>query len=229
MIANNEHKQLLIDPRHNLASTKLDAFSNRPSNHQAFVILGAEKKSAVRSRFDASHELAHLVLHRNVTHEDLNDKELFKRIEHQANRFAGSFLLPRATFLSEVSKINLDGFLSLKERWGAAVALMVKRCSDLELISPEASKRMWINIGRRGWRKAEPKDDSIEIENPRLIARSIEIVRNDSSGAYSELSSRLPWLDYEIKELIGDQAIEIAERKQIAPPEPRVIKFPTSG
>jgi len=102
--------------RHNLASAKLDAFSNRPTKNQAFVILGSEKKSAVRSRFDASHELGHLVLHQNVTTDDLKDKSLFKTIEHQANRFAGAFLLPRATFLSEVSQIGLDGFLSLKER-----------------------------------------------------------------------------------------------------------------
>ena len=219
----------LILARHNLASAKLDAFSNRPRKNQGFVILGSEKKSSSRSRFDASHELAHLILHRNVSFDDLNDKELFKKIEQQANRFAGAFLLPRATYLSEVCKITLDGFLSLKERWGASVALMVRRCRDLELISQDTSKRMWINIGRRGWRKAEPKDDTMLIEQPRLISRSLEMVRMDDSGAFTELTSLLPWLEYELRELVGNESLDFEQSNEIAPPEPRVIKFPNSG
>ena len=218
----------VVVARHHLDSDKLDAFSNWPKSERAFVILGDDKMSAVRSRFDAAHELAHLVLHRKVTHEQLKTKEMFRLIEQQANRFAGAFLLPRSTFQIEATNLTLNGLLSLKKRWGASVALMIRRCADLEAVSPKSSKRLWINLGRRGWRKSEPFDDVIVIEQPRMISRSFALLRNCDSSAIIELQSRLPWTEEEIKELVGDRSMTFFhDEKEIVPPEPRVIRFPT--
>ena len=51
-------------------------------------------KTAERCRFDAAHELAHLVMHRHgptFTEESSNENN----IEKEANKFASSFLMPR--------------------------------------------------------------------------------------------------------------------------------------
>ena len=60
----------------------VEAFSfwngNRP-----FVVLASEKKSAVRSRYDAAHELGHLVLHRWVGADELEDPKTLKVIEQK--------------------------------------------------------------------------------------------------------------------------------------------------
>ena len=54
-------------------------------------------KSAERSRFDAAHELAHLILHK---HGAPNGQEA----EKQADTFAGSFLMPRASVLASAPR-----------------------------------------------------------------------------------------------------------------------------
>ena len=62
------------------------------------VVLGSDKGAAVRSRFDAAHELAHLLLHSKFDEKDLKNATRFKQIERQADRFAGAFILPATTF-----------------------------------------------------------------------------------------------------------------------------------
>ncbi len=73
-----------------LESEKLDAFSESDSTHRPFVILGTEKESCVRSRFDAAHELAHCILHRNVDQRNLLSTKDYSLIENQAHRFASA-------------------------------------------------------------------------------------------------------------------------------------------
>ena len=46
-------------------------------------------------RFDAAHELGHLVLHSD----DKNVLENMKDKEHEADRFASSFLMPKEAFV----------------------------------------------------------------------------------------------------------------------------------
>ena len=70
-----------------LADQGIDAFSwlgpDRP-----VVILDTGKDDRARSRFDAAHELGHLVMHRERAR--AADRDL----EKQAHRFASAFLLP---------------------------------------------------------------------------------------------------------------------------------------
>lgn len=67
---------------------KVDAFcvdfDDRP-----VVALGADKDVRDRSRFDAAHELGHLVMHADAD-ADADDKT----VERQANQFAAAFLMP---------------------------------------------------------------------------------------------------------------------------------------
>jgi Zn-dependent peptidase ImmA (M78 family) len=83
-----------IVARYCLEAEKYDAFSvfNR-SDQTPYIILSADLGLAARSRFDASHELAHIVLHRNVQRERTTRTFDHSLIEHQAHRFASAFLL----------------------------------------------------------------------------------------------------------------------------------------
>ena len=69
------------------------------ADDRPYVPISSEKRTAVRSRFDAAHELGHLVLHRRVDRSALTRRDEFKELEGQAHRFAGAFLLPRAEVL----------------------------------------------------------------------------------------------------------------------------------
>jgi Zn-dependent peptidase ImmA (M78 family) len=63
-----------------LGNIKVDAFC-QPRSERSFVILGDDKKSAVRRHFDAAHELGHLLMHMDIH----NQENLFKEeIKHKA-------------------------------------------------------------------------------------------------------------------------------------------------
>lgn len=186
-----------------LDSERLDAFSQWRDRETDFpyIVLGAEKASAVRSRYNAAHELAHLVLHAHLKMPGSTDK--LPQIEHQAFRFASAFLLPAQSFLSELWAPTLEAFRSLKERWKVAIGVMIKRCEELGIINEAQTQRLWINYSRRGWRKHEPLDDLLPIEKPRLLKRSFELLIGERIRTKNEILSDLPYAASDIEELAG--------------------------
>jgi len=155
----------------------LDAFSQWSSlDRTPYVVLSADKPSEARARFDAAHELGHLVLHRHIDRKRLNDSKDWKLLEDQAHRFASAFLMPSHSFSKEIWAPTLDTFIALKQRWRVSAAAMVMRCKYLGLLNEEQEKRLWINRNRRGWQKVEPLDDKIEKEDPSLIPKSIAML-----------------------------------------------------
>jgi len=170
----------IIVSRGEVASDYLDAYSQHESDlGHPIVFLGSDKESAVRSRHDASHELGHLILHRNVDAKSIRNPILFKLIEEQAHRFAAAFNLPAEGFADQLWTPTLDAFLALKPHWKVAVAAMIMRCEQLGILSEDQTKRAWINMNRRGWRKKEPLDDRLVPERPRLLRRSFEMLVNE--------------------------------------------------
>lgn len=74
---------------------KVDAFSQWSDKFQIpFIVLSRDKASAVRQRFDALYELFHVLAHRHVEKSHLNNRQTFKLIERQADKFA-SYTNPR--------------------------------------------------------------------------------------------------------------------------------------
>ncbi len=170
----------VIVSRGELEAESLDAYSQTPRDSaHPFIFLGSDKASAVRSRHDASHELGHLILHRNVDAKAIKNPVLFKLIETQAHRFASAFNLPAEGFANQLWAPTLDAFLALKPHWKVAVAAMIIRSEQLCILSEEQARRAWINMSRRGWRKQEPLDDRLESERPSLLRRSFELLVNE--------------------------------------------------
>jgi hypothetical protein len=53
---------------------------------------------------------------------------------------------------------------------------MIMRCRYLGIVNEDQERRLWINLNRRGWRQEEPSDSTLELEQPRIIRRSIEML-----------------------------------------------------
>ncbi len=161
--------------RYEFADEQIEAFSfwNGP---RPFIFLSSDKNSAARSRFDAAHELGHLVLHRWIGADDLEDPKTLKQVEREANRFAGAFLLPRRSFPNEVYTTRLDAFVALKRRWKVAIQAMVYRCKDLAIFDDDQITNIYKQISYRKWRTKEPLDDELPLEQPKLLTRAAEIV-----------------------------------------------------
>lgn len=192
----------IIVSRIHVGVEKLDAFTQWSSDyHIPFVMLGRDKASAVRQRFDAAHELAHLVCHGDVDPKRLNSASDYKIMEDQAHYFASALLLPAEEFSEELWAPTLDAMLALKERWRVSVGAMIKRCETLGIIEADDARRLWINYNRRGWRKAEPFDGKIEKERPRILRRSFNMLLSEGEQSVSQILSALPLSPKDIEEM----------------------------
>jgi Zn-dependent peptidase ImmA (M78 family) len=227
-----ENKGAIV-ARHTLDSEKLDAFSRwAKADDRPYVIFGADKACAARSKADGGHEAAHLVLHHNIDRTRLNKTSDFSLMEKQANRFAGAFLLPAETFLADLRDVTLDSLLMLKPRWGVSVGLMLHRAADLGAITESHAQRLWINLSRRRWRKKEPLDDKIPVEQPRLMKRSVSLLLDRGGFTRDELLAAIPWMPREIEELAcldeGTLTSPGTHNEEVAP-ELKIIPFPRVG
>jgi Zn-dependent peptidase ImmA (M78 family)/DNA-binding XRE family transcriptional regulator len=176
--------------RYEMTGHKVEAFSfwNGP---RPFVFLASEKQSAVRARFDAAHELGHLILHRFVAPEDIEDPKVLKVIEAEAHRFAGALLLPRRAFPNEVYTPRLDAFVDLKSRWKVAIQAMVYRCKDLGIFDEAQITSLYKQISYRKWRTREPLDDTLSFEEPSLLRKVVEVIVSAGRKSRDAIASEL--------------------------------------
>lgn len=129
-------------------SRSVDAF-NYTIASRPFVFLNTFKTAGERGRFDAAHELGHLVLHRDVDHSRMDSKA----IEDEANDFASAFLMPSEQFRLECPRgQSLEAFLRLKPRWGVSAQAMIRRARDLGLLSQWHYESMFRHMSSLGWR-----------------------------------------------------------------------------
>lgn len=190
-----------------IMSEKQDGFCFHSEQlKRIFVGINTHNVSCARARYDAAHELGHVVLHRNVTAQQARDPVFHKMLEQQAHRFAGAFLFPRAAFRSEVGAPTLDYFCSLKKRWGISIAAMIYRAFDLGLIDDLERTSLYRNMARRRWRGVlqEPFDNPEEmpLERPRMLRRGVEVAMGAGIGRSAMLSA-LALPEREIEQIAG--------------------------
>jgi Zn-dependent peptidase ImmA (M78 family) len=127
----------------------VDAFSCW-RNDVPYVFLNTFK-SAERSRLDAAHELAHLVLHKHGGPRQGRDAEM------EANNFASSFLMPKADVRSRLPFVGrLDELVAAKRRWGVSTSALAYRLHKLGILSDWQYRTFCIQINQRGYRTDEP-------------------------------------------------------------------------
>lgn len=204
----------VIVTRSELSYQTMDAFSEWSIyDNSPYVFLMSDKNSAARSRYDVAHELGHLVLHKLVKKTDFTLKNEFSKIEEQADRFAGAFLLPSETFPLDFRIPTLDVFRMLKEKWKTSIAMMIKRCENLGIIDENYARKLWISYYKRGWRKKEPLDDILAIEQPRFLRRCFETLVNEKIQNRNDITSHLPFAADDLEQLACLQRGYLSESK----------------
>jgi Zn-dependent peptidase ImmA (M78 family)/DNA-binding XRE family transcriptional regulator len=134
---------LTIDAR------EVDAFSMWKGG-TPFVFLNTYK-STEHSRFDAAHELGHLVLHKHGSPQGIE-------AEREANSFASAFLMPRASVLANAPRFpTFDGLVRLKRTWITSVAALAYRLRELDVITDWQYRGIYIELSKRG-RDSEPDE-----------------------------------------------------------------------
>ncbi|MGY6519378.1 MAG: XRE family transcriptional regulator [Lysobacteraceae bacterium] len=181
---------------------KIEGLSAWSASGRPLVLLCADKGNAFRSRFDAAHELGHLVLHRYI--EATGDAASHKMMEAQAHRFAGAFLLPARGFVSEVSTpVSLQALVFLKQRWGVSVAAMIMRLKALGVISEDDYLRLIKHRSAKWGNKREPLDDERTPEQPRLLKRTMELLINEGVIRADGLSDMLGISSRDVESMFG--------------------------
>lgn len=132
----------------------VDAFSCW-RNDTPYIFLNTIK-TPERSRFDAAHELGHLVLHQN----GMPDQ---RQAEKEADQFASCFLMPESDIRSRLSDVSdAQTIIQVKKRWRVSAMALSYRLHKLGLITDWSYRSLIIELQELGYRKSEP--DGIERE-----------------------------------------------------------------
>ncbi|MFI3158235.1 MAG: XRE family transcriptional regulator [Methylococcaceae bacterium] len=146
---------------------EVDAFSFW-KNETAFIFLNTQK-SAERSRFDAAHELGHLVLHKH----GIQVSEDKRAVEREADKFASAFLMPESSVRAKAPLFaTIENLTQLKKLWLVSIASLVRRLYDLGLITEWHYRTLNIEMSKRGMLKREP--EGIIKEKSQIIEKTLK-------------------------------------------------------
>lgn len=176
---------LAIDAR------EVDAFSMWKAK-TPFIFLNSQK-SAEHSRFDAAHELGHLVLHR---HSSPNGRDA----EREADAFASAFLMPRGSVLANAPRFpTLPVLVRLKKIWITSVAALNYRLHELELVSDWQYRGLCVQIAKNGYRTSEP--ESAPRETSQVLAKVLAALHQDGINR-THLARLLTLYQFELDQLL---------------------------
>jgi Zn-dependent peptidase ImmA (M78 family)/transcriptional regulator with XRE-family HTH domain len=171
---------------------EVDAFSMWHAG-RPYMFLVMDKNSPSRTRFDAAHELGHLVMHHDVVPGN-------PEAERQAHQFAAAFLMPQESFAVECPRrLSMPHFRELKARWKVSLAAMIRRAHDLGHLSEASYRRGYAMLGQSGERVHER--DEPPPEEPRMLAEAIRIVASDLPP--DKLAEGLGLAPTSLRELLG--------------------------
>ena len=128
-------------------------------------------KSPERSRFDAAHELGHLLMH---VHGYMDARD----VEREADQFASHFLVPREDLIAHLPATpSLKQIIASKHRWGVSVAALARSAKDSALLSDWHYRELCKQIAIAGYRTSEP--NSIPRESSVLWRKVLEELWKD--------------------------------------------------
>ncbi len=136
-----------------------------------FVFLNT-MKSAERSRFDAAHELGHLVLHKHAIPTGTD-------VERDADKFASAFLMPASNIRASLSRLEtVPSLIKAKKNWKVSLAALAYRIHKLGIISDWHYRTLCIEMSKNGFTKKEP--ESIPREQSKIWEMIFENLRADN-------------------------------------------------
>lgn len=193
-----------------LDTVHVDAYSMWHSS-TPFVFLNT-MKSCERSRFDAAHELGHLVLHRHAGPK-------VRDAERQANEFASAFLMPEGSVLANAPVMaTVDQLIAHKAFWTVSVAALAYRLKDLKLVNDWHYRSLCIEIAQRGYQKSEP--NSAPRETSQIFQKVFAALREDGLTR-SDIAAELAVHVNELDELVFGLALTALPGDAQAPTRPR--------
>jgi Zn-dependent peptidase ImmA (M78 family) len=149
-----------------LGAREVDATSLHPPGEPPLFVINSDVP-ADRQRFTMGHELGHVACLPAV---DADPEEM-------AQAFAAELLAPARQVHADLKEGNITParLLQLKDKWLISAAAMLRRASDLAVISESSYRRISAQTSALGWRTGEPDPLPPETASvvPRLVRQAI--------------------------------------------------------
>ena len=146
-----------------LGGREVDATSLHPPGEPPVFVINTDAPTD-RQRFTLTHELGHCMCTPGVGAD----------AEDMAQRFAAEFLAPYDQIYPDLvaSAVTPARLLQLKAKWRISAAAVLRRSTDLGVVSDSRYRTISAQTSALGWRTEEP--EPLQAETPRLVP---EIVR----------------------------------------------------
>jgi len=175
-----------------LETKEVDAFSMWKGN-VPFIFLNTYK-TAEHSRFDAAHELGHLVLHK---HGGPHGRET----EKEADAFASAFLMPAESVVANAPRFTtVSDLIKLKKVWGTSVSALAYRLHVLKMLSDWHYQGICVQLSRNGFRTSEP--ESIPRESSLVLPKLLETLYVEDGLTRSKIADALAIPVSELEQLL---------------------------
>lgn len=173
-------------------------------------------KSAECSRFDAAHELGHLVMHHD-------GKVKGREAEDQANRFASAFLMPERDVIAEIPHVNrLDILIRKKSRWKVSLAALNYRLHKIGITTEWKNREFCIEIAKRGYNRSEPY--SIDRERSSVWEKVLKTLWAEKT-THVEIAKDLSIPTQEVYDLLFGVLPVVVSGKHSSSPAPPTLMF----
>jgi Zn-dependent peptidase ImmA (M78 family)/DNA-binding XRE family transcriptional regulator len=153
---------------------KIDALSQWLPG-MAPVFLVNQRIPIDRLRFTLMHEVGHIVMHRFPT----------ETMEREADLFAAEFLMPEREIKPQLTGLSLVKLANLKPYWRVSMAALLYRASDVDAINQRTRTYLWMQMGKRGYRKHEPV--AIAPEEPTTLKELVRLHRSELGYSSEEV------------------------------------------
>jgi Zn-dependent peptidase ImmA (M78 family) len=177
---------------------RVDAFSTSVLPRPLVVLTPDRANDVYRHRFTACHELAHLLLHKNVLPGDLEQ-------EKEADRFAAELLAPAAEIADDLPvRIRLPGLEDIARRWGISTKSLVLRCKELGIMSEVTARRAYQRLEQaRAAGLMRPESiTSYPGETPVLLPSAFELAEQHGLEL-KKLATELAWPMRRVRDFLG--------------------------
>jgi Zn-dependent peptidase ImmA (M78 family) len=161
----------------------LDGFTIHGAKDVLPVIYFNSMFPGERIRLTLAHELGHLIMHCQIQEN--------RDIEKEAFAFAAEFLMPAKDIMQDLRyintmKLNVETLLRLKRKWKVSMNALLKRAEDLNVLTKNQTKYLWMQMSKNGFRTKEPYP--MHIEQPSLLKELINVYKNKLQYSTNDLS-----------------------------------------
>ncbi len=139
--------------------------------------------SGDRQRFSMAYELGQLVMH------TYNKVSAQQDVNHEANVFAASFLMPEKEIMKDLRNgITISLLAELKKKWKVSMISLLYRADDVGLLTPNQKRYVLQQFNTLKIRRREPPELDIAKEQPQLLRQLIARYRSKTKLSVAEMA-----------------------------------------